>query len=105
MADSSAAKMISRQPQRYDVEINATFRAVGSVDWANAELVNLSFGGLCMRSSAPLTKDQVLEFIVETVDAQKNRHRRRVVARVVWKRDGRYGVQFLQSTRKRATRR
>ena len=100
----SAAKNISRKPERYDVEINATFRAVGSLEWFDAELVNLSFGGLCMKSGATLTQDQVLEFVVETVDAEQNRHRRRVIARVIWRREGRYGVQFLQSTRRRATR-
>jgi hypothetical protein len=81
---------------RYQVDLSAIFKTLGSLDWQIAHLQNLSQTGLCVQTTADLYPEQILEMVVETTDQSQTKHRRRLVTRVVWRRDNRYGLEFMQ---------
>lgn len=93
-------KNIARQPERFSVDMPTTFRVHGESDWYRGTLVNLSSGGFCLQTTAALRTHQILEFLIDTVDKSRRKHRRIVMAKIVWKRLSRHGVQFVRTVGK-----
>ncbi len=92
---------LPRKPARYPVDMPTTFRVKGEDDWHRGNLVNLSTGGFCLQTGTELKSNLVIELLVDTVDKSRRKHRRVVIARVVWKRLTRYGLQFVRSPGKK----
>jgi hypothetical protein len=100
---SNPKKRLIRKPERYPVDISTTFRIKGEQEWHRGTLVNLSTGGFCLQTSTPLRSNLLIEFIFDTIDKSRRKHRRIVVAKVVWKRLTRHGVQFVRSMGKKGS--
>jgi hypothetical protein len=99
MSKASISLEVSKFP-RYGVDLSAIFKTVGSIDWQVVHLRNLSLGGACVQTNADLAPEQVLEMVVETFDLSHAKHRRRLVARVVWRQENRYGLEFVRVPQK-----
>lgn len=99
---SNSKQRLRRKPERHPVDINTTFRIKGEEDWHRGTLVNLSAGGFCLQTSTPLKTHLVLEFIFDTVDKTRQKHRRIVLGKVMWKRLTRHGIQFVRSVGKKS---
>lgn len=98
---SNPKRHLRRKPERHAVDINTTFRIKGEQEWHRGTLVNLSAGGFCLQTSTPLKSHLVLEFIFDTVDKSRRKHRRIVHGKVMWKRLTRHGIQFVRSVGKK----
>lgn len=90
---------IRRQPKRFPVELSARFRSADGAekDWVEGHLVNLSEGGLCLKAEAEiLIPGEVLEIVIDSIDKKGVKHKRLMRAKVVWRKEGRAGVQFMK---------
>lgn len=90
---------IKRQPKRFPVDMPARFRAAEEPgEWLEGRLLNLSEGGLCLAAAAEfLLPGEIVEIVIESVDKKGVPRRRLVRAKVVWRKNGRAGVQFMRS--------
>ncbi|MCM2280705.1 MAG: PilZ domain-containing protein [Bdellovibrionaceae bacterium] len=90
---------MKRQPQRFQVNIPARFRPAGtSTEWLEGRLLNLSEGGLCLESQGQtLLPGEILEIVIDTIDGKGIPRKRFIRAKIVWRKDGRTGVQFMRS--------
>jgi len=92
------ASTAKRPPQRYQVEMPTRFRVMGTRErFSEAQMRNLSEGGLCIETSQPLNRGDLIEVIAETTDSSGVVHKRLIRARVIWCKDGKAGIQFLRS--------
>lgn len=48
-----------------------------------------------------MKSNMILELLFDTVDKARRKHRRLVLARIVWKRLTRYGLEFVRSPGKK----
>lgn len=94
-----SASELSQKHQRFDIDLSAKFRVVGSIDWRDGRILNLSEGGVCLTTSEGVDPEQVVELIVETVDRFSQPHLRRIMAKIVWQKKQRHGLKFLRSTK------
>ncbi len=92
---------LPRKPARYPVDLPATFRVKGEQDWHMGTLINLSAGGFCLQTGTVMKSNMVLELLFDTVGKGRRKHRRLVLARIVWKRLTRYGLEFVRSSGKK----
>ena len=89
-----AERADDKKAPRFRVELNARFRVVGTFQWNDALVVNLSSTGLCLQSKAELNPGDLLELEIETYDSIHHAHKRRIIATIQWRRWQRYGLKF-----------
>lgn len=90
---------MQRSPVRYDISLPVRLRENSAHAWTDGVLANLSATGLCLTApKADLLPGQSVELVIETTDKFLRRVARRIRAKIVWARDGRYGVQFNRRT-------
>jgi hypothetical protein len=92
----SSDRYIPRKPPRFLVDMDARFRVIGTQKWIDGKLINLSSGGLCLKTKQTLIPHDAIEIEVETIDKRAQKRKRRVIARVIWGREDRYGMQFVK---------
>lgn len=90
---------MSRAPKRFPVDMPAKFRVADSDgDWIEGRLLNLSESGLCLQAEAELLlPGETLEILIHSVDKKGMIRKRLMRAKVVWRKEGRAGVQFMRS--------
>ena len=89
-----AERADDKKAPRFRVELEAKFRFVGTFQWTDVTVVNLSSTGLCLQTRAELLPGDLIEMEIETFDSVQHAHRRRLVATVQWRRWLRYGLKF-----------
>lgn len=87
----------SQKHQRFDIDLSAKFRVVGSIEWHDGRILNLSEGGVCLATRNGVDPEQIVELIVETVDRFSQPHLRRIMAKIVWQNEQRHGLKFLRT--------
>ena len=89
-----AERADDKKAPRFRVELAARYRAVGTFQWIDILIVNLSSTGLCIQCKEELKNGDLLELEIETFDSVQQAHKRRLIATVQWRRWQRFGLKF-----------
>lgn len=92
MSSAQIKQANKRQHQRHPVAIKVKARPVGSKDWIDGHLLNLSKGGTCIETFQGFFVGQMIEV---KIPKQGGIEEHKLTATVVWKRDHRHGLNFL----------
>ncbi len=95
IAKVAKAKRMARQPERFSVKVPARFRINGSKLWIDAELIDLSTGGVCLTTPQPPPRETIIEIITTSVDPKGVSHQRLLKAKVVWTKGDRCGLELV----------
>ncbi len=85
---------VKRKHPRFPTDLECLFRVEGTFAWDNGELLNLSKGGVCIKAKVPPAKDAIVEIEIDLVTDRGDRKKRKMKARVMWKRGKRAGLNF-----------
>ncbi|HWU44921.1 MAG TPA: PilZ domain-containing protein [Bdellovibrio sp.] len=86
---------IKRKYPRFPTDLTCLFRSEGTFAWESGELLNLSKGGVCIKSKTPPAKDAIIEIEIDLFTEQSGWKKRKMKARVMWRRGKRAGLHFV----------
>lgn len=94
-----AVELSPRKFPRFPTDVVCLFRHEGAFQWSEGELVNMSKGGVCLKSKVPPARGSLVELEVELLTKDGSFKKRRLKAKVVWRRGVRAGLLFLGASR------
>jgi hypothetical protein len=80
--------------QRFHTDLVCRFRSVGTFQWDEAEVMNLSKGGVCLKAKTPPEKGALVEMEVDLYTDEGVWKNRKMRARVMWRKGKRAGLAF-----------
>ncbi|MBN8540960.1 MAG: PilZ domain-containing protein [Deltaproteobacteria bacterium] len=92
-------KLTPRRFPRFATDVACRFRTEGTFQWQEGELVNLSKGGVCLKAKSPPAKDETIELEMDLLSEKGEWRKRRLRAKVIWKRGKRAGLGFLPASK------
>lgn len=92
-------KLTPRRFPRFATDVVCRFRLEGTFQWSEGELVNLSKGGVCLKAKTPPVKEDIIELEIDLLSEKGEWRKRRLRAKVAWKRGKRAGLMFLSTAK------
>lgn len=87
-----------RRHPRFMTDLTCRFRLDGTFQWDTGELMNLSKGGVCIKCKTPPEKEAIVEIEVDLFTDEGVWKKRKMRAKVMWRRGKRAGLNFLPDT-------